>query len=54
MHLLISSAPSSTATISCCPHCAAIMIIKLVEPDPKDVLKARHVFECQDCYRALI
>ena len=25
------------------------MSIRLVEPDLKDPLKARHVFECQEC-----
>jgi hypothetical protein len=25
------------------------MSIRLVEPDLKDALKARHVFECQEC-----
>jgi hypothetical protein len=49
MHLLISSPPSPTATSSCCPQCAAVMSIRLVEPDLKDPLKARHVFECQEC-----
>jgi transposase len=49
MHLLISSPPSRTATSSCCPQCAAVMSIRLVEPDLKDPLKARHVFECQEC-----
>jgi len=49
MHLLISSPPSQTATSSCCPQCAAVMSIRLVEPDLKDPLKARHVFECQEC-----
>jgi hypothetical protein len=49
MHLLISPPPSPTATSSCCPQCAAVMSIRLVEPDLKDPLKARHVFECQEC-----
>jgi hypothetical protein len=49
MHLLISPTPSPTATSSCCPQCAAVMSIRLVEPDLKDPLKARHVFECQEC-----
>ena len=49
MHLLISSRPSRTATSSCCPQCAAGMSIRLVEPDLKDPLKARDVFECQEC-----
>ena len=49
MHLLISSPPSPTATSSCCPQCAAVMSIRLVEPDLKDPIKARHVFECQEC-----
>ena len=49
MRMLISLPPSPTATISCCPQCAADMRIKLVEPDLKDPLKARHVFECQEC-----
>jgi hypothetical protein len=49
MHLLISTPPSRTATSSCCPQCAAVMSIRLVEPDLKDALKARHVFECQEC-----
>jgi hypothetical protein len=47
--MLTSSLPSPTATISCCPQCAAATRIKLVEPDLKDPLKARHVFECQEC-----
>jgi hypothetical protein len=47
--LLISPPPSSTATISCCPQCAASTLIKLVEPDLKNPLKERHVFECQEC-----
>jgi hypothetical protein len=46
---LTSSPPSPIATISCCPQCAADMRIKLVEPDLKDPVKARHVFECQEC-----
>jgi hypothetical protein len=49
MRMLTSSSPSPTATISCCPQCTADMRIKLVEPDLKDPLKARHVFECQEC-----
>ena len=49
MHLLISSPPSPTATSSWCPQCAAVMSIRLVEPDLKDPLKASHVFECQEC-----
>ena len=49
MHLLISPPPSPTGTSSCCPQCAAVMSIRLVEPDLKDPLKARHVFECQEC-----
>ena len=49
MRMLTSSPPSPTATIACCPQCAAAMIIKLVEPDLKDPLKERHVFECQEC-----
>ena len=49
MRMLISSPPSRTATTSRCPQCAADMRIKLVEPDLKDPLKARHVFECQKC-----
>ena len=49
MHLLISPPPSPTATSSCCPQCTAVMSIRLVEPDLKDPLKARHVFECQEC-----
>jgi hypothetical protein len=49
MHLLISPPPSPTATSSCCPQCAAVMSIRLVEPDLKDPLKPRHVFECQEC-----
>ena len=47
--MLTSPPPSPTATISCCPQCSAAMRIKLVEPDLKDPLKARHVFECQEC-----
>jgi len=31
------------------PASAAVMSIRLVEPDLKDPLKARHVFECQEC-----
>jgi predicted RNA-binding Zn-ribbon protein involved in translation (DUF1610 family) len=49
MHLLISSPPSPTATTACCPQCAAVMNIRMVEPDLKDPPKARHVFECQEC-----
>jgi len=49
MHLLISSPPSPTASSSCCPQCAAVMRITLVEPDLKDAVKARHVFGCQEC-----
>jgi hypothetical protein len=47
--LLIPQPPSPTATISCCPQCTATMIIRLVEPDLKNPLKERHVFECQEC-----
>jgi predicted RNA-binding Zn-ribbon protein involved in translation (DUF1610 family) len=32
-----------------CPQCGALTIIKLVEPDPKDWHKERHVFECENC-----
>ena len=49
MRMLPSSRPSPTATISRCPQCAAVMRIKLVEPDLKDPRKARHIFECQEC-----
>jgi hypothetical protein len=49
MRMLTSLPPSPTATISCCPQCAADMRIKLVEPDLQDPLKARHVFECEEC-----
>ena len=49
MRMLISSPPSPTATISCCPQCAATMRIKLIEPDLKDPRKTRHVFECPEC-----
>ena len=47
MHLLISSPPSPTATSSCCPQCAAVMSIRLVEPELKDPLKARHVLSAK-------
>ena len=55
MRLLISP-HSSTATVACCPQCAAMMSIKLVEPRSEGrALKTWHVFECQDVvYRALI
>ena len=49
MPMLTSSSPSPTATIFCCPQCAASMRIKLVEPDLKQPLKTWHVFECQEC-----
>jgi hypothetical protein len=49
MLMLTPSPPSPTATVSCCPQCAAAMNIRLVEPDMKDPLKARHVFECEEC-----
>jgi predicted RNA-binding Zn-ribbon protein involved in translation (DUF1610 family) len=45
----MSISPSPTATIFCCPQCAALMSIKLVESDLKESHKAWHVFECQEC-----
>jgi hypothetical protein len=47
--LLTPTMPSTTAAISCCPQCEAATRIKLVEPDLKNPLKERHVFECQEC-----
>jgi hypothetical protein len=49
MRVLTSRPPSPTATISRCPQCGAVMHIKLVEPDLKEVSKTRHVFECEEC-----
>jgi predicted RNA-binding Zn-ribbon protein involved in translation (DUF1610 family) len=49
MRLLTSTAPSSTATIARCPQCGAAARIRLVEPDPEDQHKQRHVFECDEC-----
>jgi hypothetical protein len=49
MRVLTSRPPSPTATISRCPQCGAVMHIKLIEPDLKEVSKARHVFECEEC-----
>ncbi|MGH6683341.1 MAG: hypothetical protein ACRECA_05360 [Pseudolabrys sp.] len=49
MQVLTSSQPSSTATVARCPQCTALMNIKVVEPDLKDPLKDRHLFECKDC-----
>jgi hypothetical protein len=46
---LTSPPPSPTATISCCPQCAAVTRIKLIEPDLKDPRKTWHVFQCQEC-----
>ncbi len=46
---MLTSPPSPTATISHCPQYGAIMRIKLIEPDMSDPLKARHVFECEEC-----
>jgi predicted RNA-binding Zn-ribbon protein involved in translation (DUF1610 family) len=41
--------PSPSATVLRCPQCAAVMNIKLVEPDLKNPRKERHVFECEEC-----
>jgi len=49
MPVLTSFQPSPTAIVSRCPQCAAVMDIKLVEPDLKDPLKERHIFECKEC-----
>ena len=49
MRMLTSSSLSRTATITRCPRCAAVMEIKLVEPDLKYPRKERHVFECEKC-----
>ena len=46
---MLTSPPSPTATISHCPQCGAIMHIKLIESDLRAPLKARHVFECEEC-----
>ncbi len=46
---MLTLPPSPTDSISHCPQCGAIMHIKLIEPDPKDACKARHVFECEEC-----
>jgi hypothetical protein len=48
-HAFVDLIPSLTATSACCPQCAAVMNIRMVEPDLKDPPKARHVFECQEC-----
>ena len=55
MRLLISP-HSSTATVACCPQCAAMMSIKLVEPDPKDARSKHGTFLSAKnvVYRALI
>jgi RNase P subunit RPR2 len=49
MQTLAPSSPSPTATITRCPQCAAVMTIKLVEPDLRYPRTERHVFECQEC-----
>jgi hypothetical protein len=49
MQMLTSPSVSPTSTITRCPQCAAIMKIKLVEPDQKDSRKEWRVFECQWC-----
>jgi predicted RNA-binding Zn-ribbon protein involved in translation (DUF1610 family) len=50
MNLYLSSAtPSVTASVAVCPQCGELATIKLIEPDPKDRHKERHVFECRDC-----
>jgi rRNA maturation protein Nop10 len=49
MRMLISPAPSPTATVSRCPQCGAIMRIKIIEPDLKNPSNAQHVFECEEC-----
>ncbi len=46
---MLTSPPSPTAAIACCPQCGATMRIKLIEPDPREPRKARHVFECKEC-----
>ena len=47
--LTATTIPSPTASIALCPQCGGLTTIKLVEPDPKDWHKERHVFECQRC-----
>ncbi|MGE5770757.1 MAG: hypothetical protein ACM3Z4_01715, partial [Hyphomicrobiales bacterium] len=46
---MLTSPPLPTATIADCPQCGGITHLKLIEPDLKDPLKARHVFECEEC-----
>jgi hypothetical protein len=46
---MLTSPPLPTASIAHCPQCGGITHLKLIEPDLKDPLKARHVFECEEC-----
>ena len=46
---MLTSPSLPTATIAHCPQCGGITHLKLIEPDLKDQLKARHVFECEEC-----
>ena len=46
---MLTSPPLPTATIAHCPQCGGITHLKLIEPDLKDPLKSRHVFECEEC-----
>ena len=47
--LTSTTIPSPTASFALCPQCGVLTIIKLVEPDPKDWHKERHVFEYENC-----
>jgi hypothetical protein len=46
---MLTSPPLPTATIAHCPLCGGITHLKVIEPDLRDPLKARHVFECEEC-----
>jgi predicted RNA-binding Zn-ribbon protein involved in translation (DUF1610 family) len=49
MTIATFAAPSSTATVFCCPECAGAARLRLVEPDERRSGREWHTFECRDC-----